>query len=286
MSALFRDQRGFTLGELLITIAVLGMIMAAVLGVQMTSNTMFLRGENQAESQQAARAAMLLEEDLRMAGYGCPALGCTAPGTTAANCPAPAAGQLVINAANASCLDFWADAVNASTTLSAAAAAGATTLTVASTTAISIGNTVYLVNGNTWESKAVTATTATTLTVGALTNAYPQGVLVGRPRRIVYAINTATGTLTKDAGDGNGAQTLATGVTGLTFSYFNTAADAAITIAAGTPPAVSAANLLLIGRVQIQTTTQSALAATGGGGFGSFQINSNVRPRNLCIQGC
>ena len=268
MSALLRDQRGFTLAELLITIAVLGMIMGAVLGVQMTSSTMFLRGENQAESQQSARASMLLEEDLRMAGYGCPALGCTAPGTTAANCPAPAAGALVINAANASCVDFWADAVNASTTLTAAAAAGATTLTVASTAAISTGNTIYVVNGNTSESRSVTAKTGTTLTVAALTNAYPQGVLVGRPRRIVYAINAATGALT-----------------GLTFSYFNTAADAAIPIAAGTPPAVSATNLLLIGRVQIRTTTQSALAS-GTGGFGTFQINSNVRPRNLCIQGC
>ncbi len=285
MSALLRDQRGFTLAELLITIAILGLIMGAVLGVQMTSSTMFLRGENQAESQQSARASMLLEEDLRMAGYGCPALGCTAPGTTAANCPAPAAGALVFNAANASCVDFWADAVNASTTLTAAAAAGATTLTVASTAAISTGNTIYVVNGNTSESRSVTAKTGTTLTVAALTNAYPQGVLVGRPRRIVYAINAATGALTKDAGDGNGAQTLATGVTGLTFSYFNTAADAAIPIAAGTPPAVSATNLLLIGRVQIRTTTQSALAS-GTGGFGTFQINSNVRPRNLCIQGC
>ena len=285
MSALLRDQRGFTLAELLVTIAILGMIMGAVLGVQMTSSTMFLRGENQAESQQSARAAMLLEEDLRMAGYGCPALGCTAPGTTAANCPAPAAGALVINAANASCVDFWADAVNASTTLTAAAAAGGTTLNVASTAAISTGNTIYVVNGNTSESRSVTAKTGTTLTVAALTNAYPQGVLVGRPRRIVYAINAATGTLTKDAGDGNGAQTLATGVTGLTFSYFNTAADAAIPIAAGTPPALSATNLLVIGRVQIRTTTQSALAS-GTGGFGTFQINSNVRPRNLCIQGC
>jgi len=61
-----RDEHGFTLAELLITIAILGLVMAAVLGVQLTSSTMFLRGENQADAQQAARAALLMEEDLRM----------------------------------------------------------------------------------------------------------------------------------------------------------------------------------------------------------------------------
>src|SRR2546422_969170 len=46
-----RDEHGFTLAELLITIAILGLVMAAVLGVQLTSSTMFLRGENQADAQ-------------------------------------------------------------------------------------------------------------------------------------------------------------------------------------------------------------------------------------------
>jgi len=272
-----RDEHGFTLAELLITIAILGLVMAAVLGVQLTSSTMFLRGENQADAQQAARAALLMEEDLRMVRYGCPDLGCPTP--------PPAGAQQAISVASTTSITFWADTLNASTTLSAAVAAGAGALPVVDASGVNLNDRIYLNNGSTWETKVVTAKAGNTLTVAALTNAYPQGVLVGRPRRIVYAINAATGTLTKDAGDGNGAQTLATGVTGLTFSYFNTAADAAIPIAAGTPPALSATNLLLIGRVQIRTTTQSALAS-GTGGFGTFQINSNVRPRNLCIQGC
>src|SRR5439155_23985137 len=82
----------------------------------------------------------------------------------------------------------------------------------------------------------------------------------------------ATGTLTKDAGDGSGAQTLATGISGLTFGYFDTLADAPIAAP------VAAASLPLIGRIQIQTTTLSAQAASGRS---TYQINTNVRPRNL-----
>ena len=38
-----------------------------------------------------------------------------------------------------------------------------------------------------------------------MTNAYGQGIQVGRPRLIAYTYTAATRTLTKDAGDGNGA---------------------------------------------------------------------------------
>src|SRR5213078_1067517 len=117
-NVLQRDARGFTLTELLITMAILGLVMAAVLGVQLTSSTMFLRGENQAEAQQAARAALLMEEDLRMVRYGCPDLGCPTP--------PPAGAQQKFTAASVNAITFWADTLNVSTQLSAAVAAGAT----------------------------------------------------------------------------------------------------------------------------------------------------------------
>jgi prepilin-type N-terminal cleavage/methylation domain-containing protein len=263
-NALRRDERGFTLTELLITMAILGLVMAAVLGVQLTSNTMFLRGENQAEAQQGARAAMLMEEDLRMAGYGCPDLGCPTP--------PPAGAQQKVTAANVNSITFWADTLNASTRLSANVAAGATTLPVVNASGISVNDRIYLNNGSTWETRVVTAKAGNNLTVAALTNAYGQGIQVGRPRLIAYTYTAATRTLTKDAGDGSGAQTLATGFVGLTFTYFNNFADAAITAP------VAAGNLPLIGRIQIQTTTQSAQSASGPS---TYRINTNVRPRNL-----
>jgi prepilin-type N-terminal cleavage/methylation domain-containing protein len=272
-NVLHRDARGFTLTELLITMAILGLVMAAVLGVQLTSSTMFLRGENQAEAQQAARAAMLMEEDLRMVGYGCPDLGCpTPPATCASSGPPPCTTQGKVTTASASAITFWADTLNVSTQLSAAVAVGATTLPVVNASGIIVGDRIYLNNGSTWEAKVVTGKAGNNLTVGALTKAFPQGVQVGRPRLVAYTYAAATRTLTKDAGDGNGAQTLATGILGLTFGYFNNFADAAIAVP------VAAADLTLIGRIQIQTTTVSAQAASGRS---TYQINTNVRPRNL-----
>jgi prepilin-type N-terminal cleavage/methylation domain-containing protein len=271
-TVLRRDERGFTLTELLITMAILGLVMAAVLGVQMTSSTMFLRGENQAEAQQAARAAMLMEEDLRMVGYGCPDLGCPTP--------PPGGSQVKITAASVNSITFWADTLNVSTKLSAAVAAGATTLPVVDASGIIVGDRIYINNGRICpalptceaETRVVTAKAGNNLTVAALTNAHPQGVQVGRPRLISYTYTAATGILAKDAGDGNGAQTLATGIVGLTFGYFNNVADAPIAAP------VSAVDLTLLGRIQIQTTTRSAQTASGPS---TYQINTNVRPRNL-----
>lgn len=281
LRVLRHDQRGYTLAELLITIAILGLVMAAVLGVQMTSNMMFLRGENQAEAQQGARAAMLMEEDLRMAGYGCPDTGCVtpAPGVSCSNLGVPAACAAAnlrkVSAATASSVTFWADTQNASTTISANVATGATTVPVTSAAGIAVNDYIYLNNGATWDYRRVTAIAGNNLTVAAgLTNAYPQGVQVGRPRQMTYSF--AAGTLSRNAGDGNGLQTLATGITNTVplpsqFTFYDTT-DTLIAAANLN------ANLANIRRILIQTSTQSAQSTLG---FGTFTINTNVRPRNL-----
>ncbi len=271
LRALRHDERGFTLAELLIAVAVSGLIMAGLLVVQMSSSTMFLRGENQADAQQGARAAMLMEEDLRMAGYGCPDLGCPTPPPGGAQQTITTASNITTVPASAS-ITFWADTLSVSTTISTAVPAGAGTLPVADASGISVNDRIYVHNGATWETKVVTTKVGNNLTVSALTNGYPQGAQVGRPRQITYSFDGATGTLTKDAGDGNGAQTLATGMAGLAFTFFD-ANDAPIT---PTNPVGAPGN---IRRIQIQATTQSAQAA--GGGASTYQINTNVRPRNL-----
>ena len=180
--------------------------------------------------------------------------------------------ELKITAASATAITFWADTLNASTTLSCSPVpvppamcvnVGATTLPLADASSIAVNDRIYINNGGTWETQTVNAVAGNTLTVSALTNAYPQGVQVGRPRRIVYSF--AGGTLSKDAGDGNGLQTLATGVQSLTFTYFGTD-DAPTGVLAN------------VRRIQISTTTQSTTSAAGPS---TFTINTNVRPRNL-----
>jgi prepilin-type N-terminal cleavage/methylation domain-containing protein len=247
-----RDARGFTLTELLVTLAVLGLVMGAAAQLQVSSGLMLLRGENQAEAHQAARAVMLMEDDLRMTGYGYPI------------------SLTRITAATATSVTFWADVTNGSTTLSATANAGATTLTVGTNAGFKVGDTLYLINGNQWESRTIASLGGgTTITLAAATGAsYPQGSQVGRAKQLVYA--WAGGTLTKDSGDGAGAQVIATGIQTFQFSYFS-AADTSIS----TP--VSAANLPNIRRVRITATAQSAASLNRG----AIAISSDVRPRNL-----
>src|SRR6202011_3975266 len=91
-----------------------------------------LTGQNKTEAQQGARGTLLMEEDLRQAGYGFPA-------NTIAN--------PVFSAASATSVTFWADLTNTSTTLSAAAASGDSTLTGTTGAGFASPNVIYLING-------------------------------------------------------------------------------------------------------------------------------------------
>ena len=64
------NQRGFTLAELLVVTALVGLVMAGVLSLLMSSNQSHQRGTNQVEAQQAARVAMArMAQEIREAGY-------------------------------------------------------------------------------------------------------------------------------------------------------------------------------------------------------------------------
>ena len=65
---LTRDQRGFTLVELLVVIAVLGLMLAGLLSVQMQGQQAYLIGSHRVEAQQNARIALeLMARELRSA---------------------------------------------------------------------------------------------------------------------------------------------------------------------------------------------------------------------------
>ena len=249
-----RREHGYTLVELLVVCAVLGLVMAGVLTIYMTGNTVALSGQNRTEAQQGARSTLVMEEDLRLAGYGFPANTVATP---------------VFVAASATSVTFWADLTNSTTALSAAAAAGATTLQVTSGAGFASPNVIYVINGGQSETKTVGSATATTITLtgGGLVSAYPAGAQVGLPRQITYSWD-GVGTLSKN--DGTGAQPAATGVTAFQLSYY----DATETVI---PTASLSASLATIRRVVISMTVQSAAAQNRG----TFTLNASVRPRNL-----
>ncbi len=62
------DQRGFTLAELAVVMAVIGLIMAGVLAIQMEGEQAYLFGSSRVETQQNARVALdLMTRELRSA---------------------------------------------------------------------------------------------------------------------------------------------------------------------------------------------------------------------------
>jgi prepilin-type N-terminal cleavage/methylation domain-containing protein len=68
MFQLARDQRGFTLTELLIVIAILGMMLAGLVTVQMQGQQAYLIGSHRVEAQQNGRIALeLMVRELRSA---------------------------------------------------------------------------------------------------------------------------------------------------------------------------------------------------------------------------
>jgi len=79
------DQRGFTLAEFLVAIALVGLTMTGLLAIIMTGNQTYSTGSNQIEAQQAARVALdRMVREIRGAGYNPKGAVCEPPLT---NCP-------------------------------------------------------------------------------------------------------------------------------------------------------------------------------------------------------
>src|SRR5574337_258598 len=64
------DQRGFTLAELLVAIAIVGLVMTGLLTLLKKGNESYLAGANQVEAQAAVRAVLeRMTQEIREAGY-------------------------------------------------------------------------------------------------------------------------------------------------------------------------------------------------------------------------
>lgn len=253
MIALLKEERGFSLTELLVSCGVLGMVLAAVGGVLATGSQVSQDGDNRAQSQQAARAGMIMEEDLRLAGAGFP----------------PAAVK--ITAATPTSISFWADITGASTTLTANANVNDMTLNVANASGFTPGDVIYLINTDQFSTVTVGSASGTVITINSpgVPVAYSQGIQVGRPKLVRFVWNNVD-TIFKDSGTGGGLQPLATGVTGYTMTYFDVND---VVIPAGSLPG----SLGSIRRLVVTLTAQSAATQEQR----TFSLTSSVRPRNL-----
>ncbi len=262
------DDKGFTLLELLVSIAVSAIILLGLYLLLETGLNTSSRGEQRLDIQQGARAALdTLVRDLRMAGSGL-------PNPRDYNNP-PAA----FTAATANSISFLTDPLNASTVLTANAAAGTATISVSSTPNFSAGGTLYIFGSdggsppaNHWESATIAeggvAASSLTLTSG-LSHTYIAGSQVAQPQTYTYDRNGTT--LRRDAGDGNGPQPLAENISGIEIKYFNNS-DSEIN-----PPSLHA-HLDDIRRLEINIT---AFKADRLRGDQTYLLKSSLRPRNI-----
>ncbi len=253
---------GYTLVELLIVMAIVGMVAAAIFGVHQVSQDIYTRATALEDAQLGSRAGLdRMASELRLIGaYWSGAAG---------------AGP-AITAATATSISFQAD-VDADTlnvagqeiTLTAPAVSGNTSILVNRTTgssgnAFKAGEWVHVANGAKREVKQIAADYTTGLTIPLtpttpLTSSFPgspQPATVRSVETITYDLN---GTSLRRNGDG-----IVENVNGLTLTYFGATGNLL-----GSPP-----DLAQIREIQMSLTTQGA--------DGSRRtMTSRVRTRNL-----
>lgn len=257
---------GYTLVELLIVVAILGLIALAIGGVYQVSVQAYTRSASLEDAQLGARAGLArMITELRLIGAfwnGATGAGTAITATTATSITfmADVNGDTVINGAE--------------TTTTAAIASGSTAVVVnASATNVAssfnvyqtaaLNDYLYIANGAMREVSQISGVSGSTLTLAtALANSYPTTGIVRSVETVTYNFDAGTGSLTRSVG-GSGAAAIVDNVTGLTLTYF----DANGTL-------LNPVTLALIREIQISLTTQ--------GSDGSRRtMTSRVRPRNL-----
>jgi prepilin-type N-terminal cleavage/methylation domain-containing protein len=258
-----KDDRGFTVLEILVSVAVGTIVLLGLYALLQTGQNTTSRGEQKLDLQQAARAGLdTMVRDLRMAGSGLP------------NPHDYTNPDAAFTAATSNSVSFRIDPQSANTVLTANASPGTTVISLDSTTSFTAGGTIYIFGNdggsppvNNWETRVISSKTGTSLTLDAgLSNTYNAGSQVAQPR--TYAYDLLGTTLRRDAGDGNGAQPLAENISAMSIRYYDTTDSEIIS---------PSAHLADIRRLQITIT---AFKGSPLRGDQTFRLSSSIRPRN------
>lgn len=271
------ETEGYSLVELLIVLAIAGLIGGAILGVYRVSQDTYIRASSLEAAQTGARAGLdRMANELRLIGsYWVGANGAgnaiTAASPTSITFMANVDDSSVINGVEATATAFTANTV----TLSLDATATANAFRAYADPNSGLNDYIYVADGGTRDVKQVSTRSLSTLTlnmntgnpsVSNLGSIYPVGSLVRDVKTITYTRNAGTNTLTRTQGGDTIPDSIVDNVTNLTFTYFNGAIPP---VNLGTNP-----NTALIREIQIDLTVQSPDGS-------ARHMTTRVTPRSL-----
>jgi len=262
------DEHGYTLAELLIVVAILGMVAAAIFGVSYVSQQTYTRAASLEDAQLGVRAGLdRMANELRLAGAYW--TGATDAGDA-------------ITAGSATGITFRgdidADSVSGTTETTVTTATSATTTLVVSGTASafntytssSLNDYAYIAEGAVREVRQVSAVVSATSTITlatSLKNTYTTAAMVRSVETVTYSFDSSAGTITRTLG-GNSAETIVDNVTSFSLSYYDASGNSL-----GSSPTLS-----LIREIGISITTR------GSDGKSTRTMASRVKPRSLSLE--
>lgn len=271
----FASTQGYSLVELLIVMAIVGVIAGSILTVYQVSQGIYIRATALEDAQLGARAGLdRMANELRLIGSYW--VGATDAGN-AITAATPTSITFMANVDDHSMAGNPPTQAPEATVCSGCIANGTSVPLSLTTTATTdafkvyadttLNDYIYIANGARREVKRIESINSNTLTLPTASplrwSPYPAGSLVRDVKRITYARNAANNTLTRTQG-GSNADTIVDNVLGLAFTYFDTTGAAL-----GANPTVA-----LIREIQIALTVQ--------GTDGSQRLmTTRVRPRNL-----
>ena len=263
-------QRGFSLIEILVTLVIMGMITQALVSFFITSARLRSVADIRMETHQAVAATMdTLARDIRLAGICFPSNGQFVSLGGVDNGTQDAITIRLGNTVNESCVQ---------TALSADAAAGANTLSLASAQGFAVGSVGYVTNGSVGDFFTVTGISGSDLTTNATwARAYPaasSGVYAMQEH--IYRVNTtidSRGSVLTSQRDRGTEEIFADGITALNVQYRNTD-NSVVDLPA------SDAEWRLVKEVLLSVTARS-LTPLPGGAFHQETASFTVKPRNL-----